>query len=221
MTRPPDDNTPPDAPHAPGTHTDPQRDGSSEAAGEERADSLREPQSYGEAAAWKLVQEVRWQRDERKAGRLVRRDGELTAALERRGEEGHRRLLDILGWESGTEEQTLEALAGAVRAARGDRTHKDVYQQRNEARAECERLRRELRAAREAVGEGWFGVGVSLAQAIKRKVRVLEERLPEDPVLTCARCGPTPHRWRPSPEAGPHWRCSECGEITGPEGGAR
>ena len=129
------------------------RVGASEAPGEERADSLREPQSYGEAAAWKLVQEVRWQRDE---------------------------------W-----------------------------------KAECERFQRELRAAREAVGEGWFTGGATLAQAIKRTLRFLEERLPEDPVLTCARCGPTPHRWRPSPEAGPHWRCSECGEITGPEGGAR
>jgi len=28
-------------------------------------------------------------------------------------------------------------------------------------------------------------------------------------------CGVTPHRYRPSPEAGPYWRCSECGETTG------
>lgn len=37
----------------------------------------------------------------------------------------------------------------------------------------------------------------------------------DDALLTCAHsCGETPHRFRPSPEAGPHWRCSECGEIT-------
>lgn len=26
-----------------------------------------------------------------------------------------------------------------------------------------------------------------------------------------------PHRWCPSPDAGPHWRCSECGEINDPK----
>jgi len=33
--------------------------------------------------------------------------------------------------------------------------------------------------------------------------------------MDCAMgCGVAPHRYRPSPEAGPHWRCSECGEVT-------
>lgn len=37
----------------------------------------------------------------------------------------------------------------------------------------------------------------------------------DDALLTCAHgCGETPHRFRPSPEAGPYWRCSECGGIT-------
>jgi hypothetical protein len=37
----------------------------------------------------------------------------------------------------------------------------------------------------------------------------------DDAILACAQgCGSTPHRFRPSPEAGPHWRCSECGDIT-------
>jgi hypothetical protein len=30
-------------------------------------------------------------------------------------------------------------------------------------------------------------------------------------------CKENPHRWRPSPEAGPHWRCSECGDINTPK----
>lgn len=34
-----------------------------------------------------------------------------------------------------------------------------------------------------------------------------------DRSLFCGTCnGQRPHRWRPSPEAGPFWRCSECGE---------
>ena len=121
MTRASDDNTPPDAPHAPGTDTDPHRGEVAEA----RPDLLR-------------------------------------------------RLLDTIGWDSGTEEQALEALADAVRVARGGRMGKDVHLQRNEARAECERLRGALRAAREAVGEGWFAGGATLAEAIRRKVHVLE-----------------------------------------------
>lgn len=35
-----------------------------------------------------------------------------------------------------------------------------------------------------------------------------------DKVLTCDDCGQTPHRLTPSPEAGPWWRCSECGTAT-------
>lgn len=31
-------------------------------------------------------------------------------------------------------------------------------------------------------------------------------------VMLCKACGATPHRFRPSPEAGPFWRCSECGK---------
>ena len=35
--------------------------------------------------------------------------------------------------------------------------------------------------------------------------------------LTCSGgCGLVPHRWRPSPEAGLYWRCSECGDVFGP-----
>ena len=124
MTRPPDDNTPPDAPHARGTDADPHRGEVSEA----RPDLLR-------------------------------------------------RLLDTLGWESGTEEQAIEALADAVRVARGGRMGKDVHLQRNEARAECERLRGALRAAREAVGEGWLDEDRTLAEAIRRKVAALETHL--------------------------------------------
>lgn len=38
--------------------------------------------------------------------------------------------------------------------------------------------------------------------------------LPHDIDLHCATgCGLVPHRFRPSPEAGPYWRCSECGAI--------
>lgn len=37
--------------------------------------------------------------------------------------------------------------------------------------------------------------------------------LPGDFALTCSACKQvTPHRWKPSPEAGNFWRCSECGE---------
>jgi hypothetical protein len=37
----------------------------------------------------------------------------------------------------------------------------------------------------------------------------------EDIELDCNHgCGKVPHRFRPSPEAGPHWRCSECGSVT-------
>lgn len=35
-----------------------------------------------------------------------------------------------------------------------------------------------------------------------------------DRAMRCATCAKeTPHRFRPSPEAGPYWRCSECGEA--------
>lgn len=34
----------------------------------------------------------------------------------------------------------------------------------------------------------------------------------DDQVMTCLECGDVPFRWKPSPEAGPFWRCSECGE---------
>jgi hypothetical protein len=31
--------------------------------------------------------------------------------------------------------------------------------------------------------------------------------------MWCYTCNKyVPHRWRPSPEAGPYWRCGECGE---------
>ena len=38
-----------------------------------------------------------------------------------------------------------------------------------------------------------------------------------DREMTCSTCGPTPHRFHPSP--GPHWRCSECGEAPTVEDG--
>lgn len=42
--------------------------------------------------------------------------------------------------------------------------------------------------------------------------RDLPVSLPTDPVMTCAAdCGETPHRWRPSPEVGLRWVCSDCG----------
>jgi len=31
--------------------------------------------------------------------------------------------------------------------------------------------------------------------------------------MTCSACGPTPHRFQPSHDAGRFWRCSECGAI--------
>jgi hypothetical protein len=35
-----------------------------------------------------------------------------------------------------------------------------------------------------------------------------------DQDMWCSRCHKmNPCRWAPSPDAGPHWRCSECGEI--------
>jgi len=37
----------------------------------------------------------------------------------------------------------------------------------------------------------------------------------EDIELDCNHgCGKVPHRFRPSPEAGDYWRCSECGNVT-------
>ena len=150
MTRPPDDNTPPAAPHAPGTDTDPHRDGGSEA----RPDPLRDlPRSYEDAVAevgrWRSAYDAvldELQAMLRESGLTVRQGLDTVRRLVADGHgrrEVHRRLLDILGWESGTEEQALEALADAVRVARGGRMGKDVHLQRNEARAECERLRRE------------------------------------------------------------------------------
>lgn len=205
MTRPPDDNTPPAAPHAPGTHTDPQRDGSSEA----RPDLLRDlPRSYEDAVAevgrWRSAYDAvldELQAMLRESGLTVRQGLDTVRRLVADGHgrrEVHRRLLDILGWESGTEEQALEALAAVVRVARGGRMGPYVYHQRNEARAECERLRRELSEAREAVGEGWFAGGATLAEAIRRKVHVFE----------CERENRLADEHPPVP-------------VEGPEGGAR
>lgn len=43
----------------------------------------------------------------------------------------------------------------------------------------------------------------------------------QDQTMFCAVChGERPHRFRPSPEAGPYWRCSECGEATLPAAGS-
>ncbi len=39
-----------------------------------------------------------------------------------------------------------------------------------------------------------------------------ENREQADRVLPCVEHGPQPHRYRPSREAGPFWRCSVCGE---------
>ena len=35
-----------------------------------------------------------------------------------------------------------------------------------------------------------------------------------DHLMDCPTCGVVPHRFQPSPEAGPFYRCSECGEPT-------
>lgn len=43
----------------------------------------------------------------------------------------------------------------------------------------------------------------------------------DDQLRWCRRCGTQPHRFRPSPEAGPFWRCSECGEPEAEEGQER
>ncbi len=43
----------------------------------------------------------------------------------------------------------------------------------------------------------------------------LGDHLP-DRTMRCATCGDVPHRWRPSPEAGPFWRCATCGEPNEP-----
>ncbi len=44
----------------------------------------------------------------------------------------------------------------------------------------------------------------------------MSDCLPGDRMLLCNTCGKaTPCRFRPSPEAGPYWRCSECGNICG------
>lgn len=52
---------------------------------------------------------------------------------------------------------------------------------------------------------------------LQERVRELERELhladqKPDMDMECVTHGLVPHRWRPSPEAGPHWRCSECGE---------
>lgn len=44
----------------------------------------------------------------------------------------------------------------------------------------------------------------------------MAEPLPPDRKLTCRDCGEQPHRYGPSPDSGPFWRCSSCGEITAP-----
>ena len=39
---------------------------------------------------------------------------------------------------------------------------------------------------------------------------------PHDQDMWCSSCHKMlPCRFRPSPEAGPYWRCSECGEVVG------
>lgn len=150
MTRPTDDNTPPGAPHAPGTHTDPHRGEVSEA----RPDLLR-------------------------------------------------RLLDTLGWESGTEEQALEALADAVRVARGGRMGPDVYQQRNEARAECRRLHERVEWLERMMEESnrCSNCGCYASDHV-----VGDEELRE-----CLRCACTQYLAGEHPPA----------PVDGPEGGAR
>lgn len=154
----PDDNTPPDIPHAPGTDTDPHRGEVSEA----RPDLLR-------------------------------------------------RLLDILGWESGTEEQALEALADAVRVARGGRMGPDVYQQRNEARAECRRLQARVEWLERMLEESnrCSACGCYASDHV-----VDDEELRE-----CLRCACTQYRADKHPPV-PYlfWRPAS---VDGPEGGAR
>lgn len=47
---------------------------------------------------------------------------------------------------------------------------------------EMDRLRVELLEVQHEIGEGWFAGGVSTAEALRRKTRVLEEELAESPV---------------------------------------
>ncbi len=42
---------------------------------------------------------------------------------------------------------------------------------------------------------------------------------PVDKAIDCSACGPVLHRFRPSPDAGPFWRCSECAQVTEDEYG--
>jgi hypothetical protein len=47
-------------------------------------------------------------------------------------------------------------------------------------------------------------------------VRVYDGRPPPDEYLHCLHCRERlPHRFQPSPDAGPFWRCSGCGAIHG------
>jgi hypothetical protein len=42
--------------------------------------------------------------------------------------------------------------------------------------------------------------------------RNTEDMLRHDRIMRCKAHGAVTHRWWPSPEAAPFWRCSECGE---------
>jgi hypothetical protein len=57
---------------------------------------------------------------------------------------------------------------------------------------------------------------VVLEEARKNLEIIRTTGRPHDQDMWCSHCHKMlPCRYRPSPEAGPYWRCSECGEVIG------
>ena len=57
-----------------------------------------------------------------------------------------------------------------------------------------------------------FWSGRSLTAALVQCARCGRANVVSDMVIWCSGCQrDLPHRWRPSPDAGPFWRCCECG----------
>ncbi len=112
-------------------------------------------------------------------------------------------------------------VAGSVR---GLTTLADVIavneRDRQEARAELARMRPVVEAACIAYDAGSLpGYSTPGIHGLRRAVEAYRaggekpaDVGPHDVTMTCPHCGPAPHRYGPSPDAGPYWRCSECGE---------
>jgi hypothetical protein len=66
------------------------------------------------------------------------------------------------------------------------------------------------RATVEEIAERFLGQALMLL-AMCRNAGLLLDRS-----MCCPQHGVVPHRWMPSPDAGPGWRCSECGGLTTP-----